>query len=201
MEKTKKTKKQNIRAITITAVMSAAAYVLMMLDFSIPIMPSFIKLDFSELPALITAFAFGPLWGVLVCFIKNLVHLFFTSTMAIGEISNFVLGAIFVGVAGLVYKRKKTVKTALLSCVIGSVAMAVISVFSNYFIVYPLYYTVLGMPEAAILNMYQIIRPSTKNLFEAMVVFNLPFNLCKGLIDSVLCFIVYKRLSPALKKQ
>lgn len=201
MEKTKKTKKQNIRAITITAVMSAAAYVLMMLDFSIPIMPSFIKLDFSELPALITAFAFGPLWGVLVCFIKNLVHLFFTSTMAIGEISNFVLGAIFVGVAGLVYKRKKTVKTALLSCVIGSAAMAVISVFSNYFIVYPLYYTVLGMPEAAILNMYQLIRPSTKNLFEAMVVFNLPFNLCKGLIDSVLCFIVYKRLSPALKKQ
>ena len=75
--KSKKTKKLNIRALTLTGVMGALAFGLMMLEFSIPIMPAFIKLDFSELPALITGFAYGPLWGIAVCFIKNFYGGFF----------------------------------------------------------------------------------------------------------------------------
>ena len=196
-----KSKKLNIRALTLTGVMGALAFALMMLEFSIPIMPAFIKLDFSELPALITGFAFGPLWGIAVCFIKNLIHVFISSTGAIGEISNFVLGAVFVGVSAIIYKNKKNKKWALISCVIASAVMAVFSVFSNYFVVYPLYVKVLGMPEAAILGMYQAILPSVDNLFEAIAIFNLPFNFVKMMLVSVICFAIYKRISPIMKKQ
>lgn len=196
-----KSKKLNVRALTVTAIMGALSTVLMMIEFSIPIMPAFIKLDFSELPALITSFAYGPLWGIAVCFIKNFVHLFVTTTGAIGEMSNFILGAVFVGVAGLIYKKKKNKKSALVSCLISSAVMAVFSVFSNYFVVYPLYIKVLGMTEEMILGMYQAILPSVDNLFESIIIFNLPFNFAKMMIVSIMCFVIYKRLSPILKKQ
>lgn len=199
--KSKKSKKFNIRALTVSGVMGALAFALMMLEFSIPIMPAFIKLDFSELPALITGFAFGPLWGIAVCFIKNFIHVFISSTGAIGEISNFVLGAVFVGVSALIYKNKHNKKWALISCIIASAVMAVFSVFSNYYIVYPLYVKVLGMPEAAILGMYQAILPTVDNLFEAIAIFNLPFNFVKMMIVSLICFGIYKRISPIMKKQ
>lgn len=181
--------------------MGALSTVLMMIEFSVPVMPSFIKLDFSELPALLASFAYGPVWGIAVCLIKNLIHMFVSSTGCIGEISNFVLGAVFVGVAGLIYKKRKNKKSALISCLIASAVMAVFSVFSNYFIVYPLYIKVLGMTEAMILGMYQALLPSVENLFEAILIFNLPFNFAKMLIVSIMCFVLYKRLSPIMKKQ
>ena len=196
-----KSKKMNIRALTVTGVMGALAFALMMLEFSIPIMPSFIKLDFSELHALITGFAYGPLWGIAVCFIKNFIHVFISSTGAIGEVSNFILGAVFVGTSAIIYKNKRNKKWALISCVIASAVMAIFSVFSNYFVVYPLYVKVLGMPEAAILGMYQAIMPSVNNLFEAIAIFNLPFNFVKMILVSVICFAIYKRISPIMKKQ
>ena len=75
MKKLSSSKKNNniTRKLAVTGIMSAVSAVLMMLSFNIPIMPSFIKMDFSELPALITAFSIGPVWGVIVCLIKNLV--------------------------------------------------------------------------------------------------------------------------------
>ena len=196
-----KSKKMNIRALTVTGVMGALAFALMMLEFSIPIMPAFIKLDFSELPALITGFAYGPLWGIAVCFIKNFIHVFISSTGAIGEVSNFILGAVFVGTSAIIYKNKRNKKWALISCIIASAIMSIFSVFSNYFVVYPLYVKVLGMPEVAILSMYQAILPSVDNLFEAIAIFNLPFNFVKMILVSVICFAIYKRISPIMKKQ
>ena len=196
-----KSKKNNLRAVTVTAIMGGLGTVLMLIELSIPIMPSFIKLDFSELPALITAFAYGPAYGILVCLIKNVIHMFFGSTMCIGEISNFILGAVFVGIAGVIYKKNRTKKGALISCLIGSAVMSVFSVFSNYFVVYPLYIKVLGMTEEIILGMYQAILPSVSNLFSAIAIFNLPFNFVKTILVSVICFALYKRLTPVLKKQ
>ncbi len=196
-----KTKKINVKAITLTAIMGALGTVLMMIEFALPaIMPSFIKLDFSELPALIASFAYGPAYGILVCLIKNVLHLFFGSTMGIGEMSNFILGAVFVGTAGIIYKKHKSKKGALISCIIASFIMAVISVFTNYFVVYPLYVKVLGMTMEQITAMYSAILPAADNLWKALIIFNLPFNAVKGLIDSVLCFVIYKRISPILKK-
>lgn len=98
----------NVRKLTGTAMLGAVAAVLMYLEFPIPIMPSFVKLDVSELPALLAAYAYGPVSGIAVCLIKNLIKLPSTSTAAVGELFNFVMGALFVGVAGFVYKRSKT---------------------------------------------------------------------------------------------
>lgn len=191
--------KQNIRNITVTAIMGAIGFILMMLEFPLSfIIPSFIKFDFSELPALITAFALGPWWAVLVCFIKNALHLFVGTTAGVGELSNFVLGATFVYTAGVIYKKNKTRRGALIGSLIGAVLMAVISVATNYFFVYPIYAKML-LPMDAIVGMYTALLPFVDNLLEALVIFNFPFNLAKGLIDAAICFAIYKKLSPILK--
>ena len=85
------------RVLTGTAMLGAVAALLMYLEFPIPIMPAFIKLDVSELPALLASFAYGPVSGIVVCLIKNLIKLPSTSTAAVGELFNFVMGAVFVG--------------------------------------------------------------------------------------------------------
>ena len=193
--------KQNIRNITVTAIMGAVGFILMMLEFSLSfIIPSFIKFDFSELPALITAFALGPWWAVLVCFVKNALHLFVGTTAGVGEFSNFVLGAIFVYAAGVIYKRNKTRRGALTGALVGAALMAVISVATNYFFVYPIYAKML-IPMDAIVGMYSALLPFVDNLLEALVIFNFPFNLIKGLIDASICFAIYKKLSPILKSK
>ncbi len=187
-----------VRVLTGTAMLGAVAAVLMYLEFPIPIMPAFIKLDVSELPALIASFAYGPVSGVLVCLIKNLIKLPSTSTAAVGELFNFVMGALFVGVAGIVYKRNKTRKGAIVGALLGALVMAVVSVPYNYFIVYPAYVVMYHLPLEAIIGMYQAINPSVDGLLTCLLVFNLPFTFVKGVLDAVLCFLIYKPLSPIL---
>lgn len=191
-------KTKNLRAICGTGVLSALAFVLMLIEIPLPfIIPSFIKLDFSELPALIASFAYGPVYGVAVCFLKNLIHWPIGTTGGVGEISNFLLGAVFVFIAGLIYKRNKTKKNAFIGSLLGAIIMAIISIFTNYYIVYPIY--TAFMPMHAIIGMYQAILPSIKNLWQALIIFNLPFNIFKGLFDTVICLLIYKKLSPILK--
>lgn len=186
--------------ISVIGIMGAVGFVLMLLEFPLPfLIPAFIKFDVSELPALITAFAYGPVSGVLVCLIKNLLHLPFTTSNCIGELSNFILGAIFVGVAGLVYKRSKSRKSAFLGTVLGAVIMAAISIPSNYYIVYPAFSVIYKLPMEAILGMYKALLPAADNLWKALLIFNLPFNFAKGMVDAGVCFLVYKRISPLLK--
>lgn len=187
-----------LRKITVTAIMSAMATVLMFLDFSIPIVPSFIKMDVSELPALITSFAFGPWWGVLVCLIKNLIHLTATTTSGVGEISNFLLGAVFVAVAGCFYKYRHNRKFAFIGSLAGALAMAVAAMFINLYVVYPIYMKIL-IPEEAILGMYQAILPSVDSLWKAILIFNVPFTFVKGMISVIITFIIYHKISPILK--
>ena len=187
-----------VRVLTGTAMLGAVAAVLMYLEFPIPIMPSFVKLDVSELPALIASFAYGPVSGILVCLIKNLIKLPSTSTAAVGELFNFVMGALFVGVAGLIYKRNKTRKGAIVGALLGALVMAVVSVPYNYFIVYPAYVVMYHLPLDAIIGMYQAINPNVNGLLACLLVFNLPFTFVKGALDAALCFLVYKPLSPIL---
>ena len=197
MNTTETTSKVNVRYLTVTAMLSAVAYILMFLDFSVPFMPGFIKMDLSELPALIGAFAMGPMCGVIVCLVKNVLHLFITSTGGVGELSNFILGVAFVLPAGLIYKHKKSRKNALIGSLFGAVTMAVFSIISNYFLVYPVYYNF--MPEDVVLAAYQAIVPSVKSILQCLVYFNMPFTLVKGLFSVVITFLVYKHISPILK--
>ena len=189
---------QQTRNLTVTAMLSAAAFVLMFLEFPIPfLIPPFVTMDFSELPALLAAFSLGPVYGAVVCLVKNLVHFVtMTTTGGAGEICNFLLGACFTLPAGAIYQHIKTRRGALTGVLTGAVVMAVLSVPLNYYISYPVY--TKFMPIDAIISMYQQIRPSTNGLLECLVVFNAPFTLLKGLLTTVLCFLVYKPLSPIL---
>ena len=187
----------NIRYMAVTAMLSAVAFILMFFELSVPFMPAFVKLDLSELPALIGAFSMGPLCGVLVCLVKNLLHVLITTTGGVGELSNFVLGAAFVLPAGFIYKRKKSRKTAIIGSLTGAVLMALISVVSNYFVMYPFYTAFLPMDE--IIAMYQAIFPGVNGLLECLVVFNMPFTFLKGMISVVITFLIYKHISPVLK--
>jgi riboflavin transporter len=124
--------KNNVRTIAVTGMLSAVAVVLMYLEIPIPIMPGFIKFDFSDLPALLGAYALGPVAGIIICLIKNVVHLAASQSMLVGELSNFILGSVFVFTAGIVYKKKKSKTGALLGGLCGAMAMGVFSVFSKY---------------------------------------------------------------------
>lgn len=193
---TKATKRT--RALTGTAMLAAVATILMYMEFPIPIMPGFIKMDISELPALIASFAYGPLSGIAVCLIKNLIKLPSTSTAAVGELFNFVMGALFVGVAGIVYKKNKTRKGAIIGAVAGALIMALVSLPYNYFVVYPAYVVMYHLPLEAIIGMYQAINPNVNGLLACLVTFNMPFTFAKGMVDALLCFLIYKPLSPIL---
>lgn len=193
----KKFSAKKIRALTVTAVLGAIAAVLQLLEFTIPIMPGFIKMDFSDFPALLASFALGPWSGVGVCLIKNLVKLLTTSSAGIGELSNFLLGCLMVVPAGLIYKHKKTRKFALIGTIFGAVCMAGMSMLTNYYIVYPVYATF--MPMDLILAAYQAILPRVTTLWQALLIFNVPFTFIKGMLCAVLTFLVYKPLSPILK--
>ena len=131
MNSTSTMKRFNVRKLTVTAMLSAVATVLMFFSFNVPLMPSFIKLDLSELPALIASFSMGPVAGAVVCLVKNLVNLFFSTTGGVGELSNFLLGCCFVVPAGIVYQRKQNLAGAVIGSVSGSAAMAVLSIFTN----------------------------------------------------------------------
>lgn len=187
----------NVRFMAVTAMLSAVAFILMFLDFSVPFVPSFLKMDVSELPALIAAFAMGPVSGVIVCLIKNLLHLTITSTGGVGELCNFLLGVSFVIPAGMIYKAKKTKGGALIGAFAGAVIMGLFSIPLNYFLTYPVYYNF--MPEEDILRLYQAFIPSMKSIMQCLVCFNMPFTIVKGLISVIITLFVYKPLSPIIK--
>lgn len=177
--------------------LSAVAAVLQYLEIPIFLMPSFIKFDFSDLPALIGAFAYGPVAGVLIELVKNLLHCAVSQSATVGELANFILGASFCLVAGLVYKKKKTKKNALIGGILGAIVMGAISIPSNYFVVYPFYYNF--MPEETVLAAYQLLLPGMKSVFESLLVFNLPFTVVKGLLCVAITMFIYKPLSRILK--
>ncbi len=185
------------RRLTMTGMLSAVAFLLMFFDFSVPFMPAFIKMDLSELPALIGSFAMGPLSGVLICLIKNLLHLMRTSTGGVGELSNFLLGASFVFTAGMIYRHKKSKKTAVIGSFAGALVMAVISVPANYFLVYPVY--TRFMPLEQIIAAYEAINPNVDGLLSCLLVFNMPFTFVKALFSVIITLLVYKQLSPIIK--
>lgn len=191
-------KKVNTRKIAMTAILGAVATVLMFISFSLPIIPSFVKLDFSELPALIAAFTMGPVSGAVVCLIKNLVNLPFTSTGGVGELCNFLMGVTFVVPAGLIYKFRKDRAGALVGSFVGALVMAAASFPINYFITYP-FYAATMIPMETILDMYRAINPNVETLGQALLWFNVPFTFFKALCSVVITFLIYKKLSPIIK--
>ena len=201
MEKTitiqKKPSIQNVRMLTMTAVLSAISFVLAFFEFTVPLSPSFARMDLSDLPALIGAFAYGPVSGVLIELVKNALQLLTSSTGGIGELANFIMGSSFVVAAGLIYKHHKTKKTAILACLIASVIMGVVATVVNYFLLLPVFEAF--MPLDQLIASFDEFMPFIKTKLDVVLFNAFPFNLLKGIGISIVTMLLYKRLTPILK--
>lgn len=192
-------KKLTTRELTTIAMLIAVSWVLYLFGFKIPrIVPDFLTMDFSELPAIIASLSMGPVAGIFVCLVKNLLHLLVSHTLWIGELSNFILGVALVVPIGLVYQKHKTKKGAVIAMLLGVVSMCAMGVVSNYFIVYPLYGK-FAMPMEVILKMYSSILPAADNLLKALLIFNVPFTFVKAMVSVVVTYFIYKPLSKVIK--
>lgn len=190
----------NTKIMVKVSVLAVIGMVLMFFDLSVWFAPSFLKLDISDLPALIGAFSMGPMAGVLVQLIKNILSFLIEGSMTggVGELSNFLVGSVLVYTAGLVYYRKKTFKSAIIGMVFGVLAMTVFASLSNYFVVFPLYAKLMPLDQiieaASLVNKYVV---DYKSLILYAVV---PFNIFKGTVVSVITMLIYKRVSPVLHR-
>ena len=189
------------RKVVMIGMFSAISGILYCFDFALPIAPSFYKLDFSELPALIAGFAFGPVAGGLVEFIKEIVKLLLksTSTAFVGDLANFLIGCMLVLPASVIYQFHKSRKSALVGCAAGTVVMTVFGTWFNAVYLLPTFATLYGMPLDAILGMGTAINPAVKDITTFVILMVAPINIIKGVGISALTMLIYKKLSPIIK--
>jgi Predicted membrane protein len=171
--------------------------VLMFFNFALPLFPAFLKMDLSDAPALIAAFALDPRAGVMVAFVKNAINLTHTATGGIGELANFSIGLAFVLPAGFLYRREKTLRRAISAMGVGVLTMTAAAAVANYFVLLPLYSRFF--PLDAIIDMYRAVNPYANTLWKVVLMSIVPFNLIKGFFVSLLTFGLYKRLGPFVK--
>ena len=185
------------RKLTVAAILAAAAYLLAFLEFPVPLTPAFARMDLSDLPALIGAFAFGPVTGVMVELVKNLLGLMTSSTGGVGELANFLMGASYVFTAGAVYKHHKTKRMALVGGVTGSIAMGIMAAITNYFILLPMFEQFMPLEE--IIAAFGEFIPFIHTKLDVVLYNAFPFNVLKGLVITAVTMLIYKKLSPILK--
>lgn len=187
----------SIRNLVQIGMFGALAAILMLFEFPVPfIAPAFYELDLSEIPALIGTFSMGPIAGVLIELIKILLKLLLkgTSTAYVGDVANFVIGCCFLLPAGIIYKRKRTKKRAIIGMVIGTLVMAGIGALINAFVLLPFYFQLYGLSEEALIGMGAEINHLITNIPTFVMIAVVPFNLFKGVIVSLITTLIYKRV-------
>lgn len=192
----------NTRKLVVTAMLAAFAAALMFIEIPLPfIAPTFYKMDLSELPVLIGSFSLGPISGVIIELIKVLVHMIIKGPESafIGDFANFVVGCTLVVPASLIYRVKKTKKTAVIALLVSTLFMAIVGVFLNAYVLLPAYSSF--MPIDQIVSLGHDIIPLINNKFTFCLFSVLPFNLIKGLIVSIITILIYKPLSKLIHKK
>ncbi|MGI6440463.1 MAG: ECF transporter S component [Tissierellia bacterium] len=183
-------------------ILSAIAFVLMFFQVPLPFAPPFMQVDLSDVPSLIGAFAMGPIPGMLIVLLKNILHSIIqgSQTQFVGELSNFIVGSAFVMIASWIYHRNKSFRTAILGTIAGILVMSIVATASNYFVVFPLYAAAFGLKIEVLVNMAAELNGWVGG-YESMMLFAvLPFNLVKGMIVGFATMLLYKRVSPILHK-
>ena len=181
-----KTKTLNTNRFIKLSLLSAIAVILMYIDFPvIPIFP-WLKIDLSDVPALMGAFAFGPLAGVIIELMKNLLILIIkgTGTGFVGEFANFLVGVALVWPAALVYKKNKTKKTAILGMVLGFLCIEVVGILANVYVLLPAYGMAMSKAE----------------LMQYVTVGLIPFNGIKSILVCGITYALYKKVSVSIFK-
>lgn len=189
------------RKIAMIGMFSAISAVLMLFEIPMPFAPGFYKLDFSELPALIAAFAFGPVAGVMIEFCKIVLKLLFksTSTAFVGELANFAVGCSFILPASLIYLLRKSKKTAVAGCIVGTICLTVFGTAFNAVYLLPKFAQLYGMPIEALIGMGTEINAAITDITSFVFFAVAPLNLIKGTSVSIVTLLTYKSLSPILK--
>ena len=190
-----------VRALVNIGMLAAIAIILMLFDIPLPFAPSFYEIDFSEVPVMVGCFAMGPFAGALIEFVKILLNFVFTGTdtAGVGELANFIIGCALCVPAGLIYRRKRTRTTALVGMAVGTVAMTVLGCMINAYILLPTYATAFGMPMDALVEMGTAVNPNINSLATFVIFAVAPFNLLKGVLVSLIVFVIYKKISPIFR--
>ena len=190
------------RKLAMIGMFSAIAMILHLFDFPLPFAPGFYKLDFSELPILVGAFAFGPAAGVMMEFIKILLKLFIkgTSTAFVGDLANFVIGCSFILPASAIYAFHKSKGTAIAACTVGTAILTVFGTAFNAVYLLPAFSRLYGMPLDSLLEMGSAVNPLAEGgIISFVVACVAPLNLIKGAGVSLVTLLIYKPLSPIIK--
>jgi len=188
--------------LSYTAVFACLAGVLMLLEIPLFFAPGFYKIDLSEIPVLICTFYLGPVAGVAAELVKIMVKLLLkgTSTAFVGDFANFAVGCSFVLPASIVYHARPGRRTALLGMAVGTAVMTVFGSAFNAVYLLPKFAVLFKMPIEVIVGMGTKINPSITSVSTLVLFAVVPFNLLKGLVDSALTFLLYKRISPILHR-
>ena len=179
---------KNLNKLIKIALLSAIAVVLMYFDFVIPFIPfSWLKIDLSDVPALMGAFAFGPMAGVVIELLKNILIIIVkgSETMLVGQLANFIVGCAFVVPAAWAYHRNKSKKTAILGMILGTLSIEIVGILANIYILLPAF----GMA----MEKEELIKYVTIGL--------IPLNGLKSVLVSVITYTLYKRVSVSIFKE
>lgn len=195
----KKTKIFTTSNLVKMSVLAVVSYVLMFIHFPLPIFPGFLKIDLADVPALIGAFALGPVAGLLIQLIKNILHFITkTSTGGVGELSNFIVGIAYVVPAAMIYHLKKDRTHAIIGTIVGTIVMAIAGALSNTYLILPFYSKL--MPIDVIVRMGTVINSRIVDVPSLVLYGVTPFNVFKGLLIAFVTLLIYKKISPVLKK-
>ncbi len=186
------------KTITRIGVLAAVASVLYFIP-GIPIVPPIYKLDFSSLPVILGGFSLGIVPSLIILATKDVIGLFHSSSLGVGELADFVTSACMVIAAVSVYKRNRTLKGALVALAAGTVSMVISGALVNWLVMIPFYVSVMHLPMESIIGMVGKLIPFVDTLPKLILFATVPFNLLKGVVLSVLCFLLYKRISAFLK--
>lgn len=190
-----------IHWIAKTGILTAVAVLLMYLEMNLPLIPWFLKFDFSEIAVLLATFSMGPLTGILIELLKNLMHYPVSSTGGVGELANFLVGATFVGTAGLIYKFMKNRVGATIGMISATLTMTAVACVVNYFITLPFYFSVFHYSMEKIAEDSQAVGNSLVTDMRSLLLYVfVPFNLFKGFVISLIVGLIYKRVSPLLHR-
>ena len=194
-------KKITTKMITQIGMLGAIAVVLMLFEIPLPFAPSFYEIDFSEVPVLIGCFSMGPMAGALIELVKIILNLLINGsvTAGVGEVANFIIGCSFCVPAGIIYRRNKTKKGAIIGMISGTLFMTILGCFVNAYILLPTYAAAFKMPIEGLIEMGTKVNASIDSLFTFVMFAVVPFNLLKGVLVSIIVLCIYKKISPILK--
>ena len=195
--------KLKTREITTIGMLGAIATVLMLFEIPLPFAPPFYEIDFSEVPVLVGCFALGPIAGILIEFVKILLNLIIngTATAGVGEFANFCIGCALCVPAGMIYQAKKTKRGAMVGLVAGTLIMTFLGCFINAYVMLPTYAKAFQIPIEGLIEMGTKVNAGITDLFTFVMFAVVPFNLLKGILVSIVVLLIYKKISPIIKKQ